>query len=78
MNALDAAPGAAPFPGHALGPIRSRTFDEIAIGDSASIDRTLTLEHTRLFEVASGDLNPRHRCSHAFRRPYRARLWVRR
>lgn len=40
--------------------IRNRTFDEIAIGDSASIERTLTREDIQLFAVMSGDVNPAH------------------
>jgi hypothetical protein len=35
--------------------IRNRTFDEIAVGDSAAIERTLTLEHLRLFALMSGE-----------------------
>ena len=40
--------------------IENRTFDEIAVGDSASIVRTLTLDDITLFAVVSGDLNPSH------------------
>ena len=40
--------------------IRNRTFDEIAIGESASIERTLTHEDIQLFAVMSGDINPQH------------------
>lgn len=40
--------------------IRNRTFDEIAVGDSASIERTLGLEDIQLFALMSGDLNPQH------------------
>ena len=40
--------------------VRNRTFDEIAVGDSASIERTLTAEDIQLFAVLSGDLNPQH------------------
>ncbi len=40
--------------------IRNRTFDEIAVGDSASIERTLTLEDIQLFALMSGDMNPQH------------------
>lgn len=47
-------------PGTALPPLRNRTFDEIAIGDSASIERTLTAEDIQLFAVMSGDINPTH------------------
>lgn len=40
--------------------IRNRTFDEIAVGDSASIERTLSVEDIQLFALMSGDLNPQH------------------
>ncbi|MET3133401.1 phosphotransacetylase/acyl dehydratase [Oxalobacteraceae bacterium GrIS 1.11] len=40
--------------------IRNRTFDQIAVGDSASIERTLTTEDIQLFAVMSGDDNPQH------------------
>ena len=45
---------------HALQVLRNRTFDEIAIGDSDSIQRTLTHEDIQLFAVLSGDANPAH------------------
>ncbi len=40
--------------------IENRTFDEIQIGDSASLERRLTLEDIKLFAVMSGDTNPTH------------------
>ena len=40
--------------------IENRTFDEIEIGDSASLDRCLTLQDIQLFAVMSGDVNPAH------------------
>jgi phosphate acetyltransferase/phosphate butyryltransferase len=40
--------------------IRNRTFEEIAVGDSASIDRTLTAADIQLFAAMSGDINPTH------------------
>ncbi|MEF7616650.1 bifunctional enoyl-CoA hydratase/phosphate acetyltransferase [Aquincola sp. MAHUQ-54] len=40
--------------------LRNRTFDEIAVGDSASIERTLKPEDIQLFAVMSGDVNPAH------------------
>ena len=40
--------------------IENRTFDEIAIGDSASLTRTLKPEDIQLFAVMSGDVNPAH------------------
>jgi phosphotransacetylase/acyl dehydratase len=40
--------------------LRNRIFDELAIGDSACIERLLTAEDIQLFAVLSGDLNPQH------------------
>ncbi|OAI29222.1 enoyl-CoA hydratase, partial [Methylosinus sp. R-45379] len=40
--------------------IENRTFDEIAVGDSASSTRTLTPEDIDLFALVSGDVNPAH------------------
>ncbi len=40
--------------------IENRTFDEIAIGDSASLSRTLSKDDIALFAVMSGDVNPAH------------------
>jgi len=40
--------------------LRNRTFDEIAVGDSAGIERTLTREDIQLFAILSGDINPQH------------------
>ncbi len=40
--------------------IENRTFDEIAVGDTASLARTLTREDLQLFAVMSGDVNPAH------------------
>ena len=40
--------------------IENRTFDEIAIGESASLTRTLTKDDIALFAVMSGDVNPAH------------------
>jgi phosphate acetyltransferase/phosphate butyryltransferase len=42
------------------GTIANRTFDEIAVGDSASIVRTLARRDIELFAVMSGDVNPAH------------------
>jgi phosphate butyryltransferase len=42
------------------GMIENRTFDEIAIGDTASITRTVGEKDIRLFALASGDVNPVH------------------
>ena len=40
--------------------IENRTFDEIAIGDSASLSRTVSQQDIDLFAVISGDINPAH------------------
>ncbi|WP_087747864.1 MULTISPECIES: bifunctional enoyl-CoA hydratase/phosphate acetyltransferase [unclassified Acidovorax] len=54
----------APLPAHStgndLGTVRNRTFDEIAVGDTASFERTLSTEDIQLFAVLSGDVNPQH------------------
>ena len=40
--------------------IENRTFDEIAVGDGASLVRTLSREDIELFAIMSGDVNPAH------------------
>ncbi|MDR3534056.1 MAG: bifunctional enoyl-CoA hydratase/phosphate acetyltransferase [Rhodopila sp.] len=40
--------------------IENRTFDEIAIGDSANVSRTVSQQDIDLFAVLSGDVNPAH------------------
>jgi phosphate acetyltransferase len=40
--------------------IENRTFDEIEVGDSALLERTLNWEDIELFAVMSGDINPAH------------------
>ncbi len=40
--------------------IENRTFDEIAVGDTASLARTLREEDIQLFALVSGDVNPAH------------------
>ncbi|HVE21634.1 MAG TPA: bifunctional enoyl-CoA hydratase/phosphate acetyltransferase, partial [Acidocella sp.] len=40
--------------------LENRVFDEIAIGDSASTTKTITLDDIALFSVISGDINPAH------------------
>ncbi len=40
--------------------IENRPFDEIQIGDSASLTRRLTMDDIKLFAVMSGDVNPAH------------------
>jgi len=40
--------------------IENRTFDEIQVGDSANLVRTLQPEDIQLFAIMSGDVNPAH------------------
>jgi phosphate acetyltransferase len=40
--------------------IENRTFDEISVGDTAVLERTLTEHDIMLFAVMSGDINPAH------------------
>jgi phosphate acetyltransferase/phosphate butyryltransferase len=40
--------------------IENRTFNELHIGDTASIARTLTYKDIELFAIMSGDVNPAH------------------
>lgn len=40
--------------------LTNKTFDEIAIGDSASLQRTLTKRDVDMFAAMSGDMNPTH------------------
>ena len=40
--------------------IENRTFDEIEIGERASLSRTVTQQDIDLFAVVSGDVNPAH------------------
>jgi phosphotransacetylase/acyl dehydratase len=40
--------------------IENRTFDEIEIGETASLTRTLSRDDIELFAVMSGDVNPAH------------------
>ena len=40
--------------------LENRCFDEINIGDTASIKRTLTVRDVQLFATVSGDVNPTH------------------
>jgi phosphate butyryltransferase len=44
----------------ALAQASNRTFDEIAVGDSASLSRTLAPNDLMVFAHASGNLNPLH------------------
>ena len=38
--------------------LENRTFDEIAVGESASLSRKFTKQDTELFALLSGDVNP--------------------
>lgn len=40
--------------------VENRTFDELKVGDSASITRSVTAEDVQLFAAVSGDVNPAH------------------
>jgi acyl dehydratase len=40
--------------------IENRTFDELKIGESARLSRTLTRKDIELFAILSGDVNPAH------------------
>jgi phosphotransacetylase/acyl dehydratase len=40
--------------------IENRTFDEIKLGDTASLVRTLTHKDIEIFAIMSGDINPAH------------------
>ena len=40
--------------------IENRTFDEITVGESASLTRTLSRDDIALFAIMSGDVNPAH------------------
>jgi hypothetical protein len=60
--------------------IENRTFDEIAVGDSAELSRTLRPDDIHLFAVLSGDLNPTHidpeyACSGQFREIVGHSMW---
>jgi phosphate acetyltransferase len=40
--------------------IENRTFDEIAVGDAATLVRTLRPDDIQMFAIMSGDINPTH------------------
>ena len=40
--------------------IENRTFDEIVVGETASVTRTLGEQDIQLFALVSGDVNPAH------------------
>lgn len=43
-----------------LDTIENKTFDEIAVGDSATLVRTLRQDDIQMFAIMSGDMNPTH------------------
>ncbi len=45
---------------NALEYIENKTYDEIQVGDSASLTRTLQPKDIQLFAIMSGDVNPAH------------------
>lgn len=47
-------------PGEAPDLIENRTFNQISVGDSASLTRTLSRDDIALFAVMSGDVTPAH------------------
>lgn len=40
--------------------LKNRTFNELKIGDSATIERVLTNQDIQVFALVSGDVNPQH------------------
>ena len=40
--------------------IENRTYDEIAVGETATLVRTLRPEDIQMFAIMSGDINPAH------------------
>lgn len=48
-------PAASAVGDRGLAAVRNRTFDEITVGDSASMERVLSLQDIQLFAVLSGD-----------------------
>ncbi|WP_213770552.1 bifunctional enoyl-CoA hydratase/phosphate acetyltransferase [Bradyrhizobium sp. dw_78] len=40
--------------------IENRTYDEVAVGDQASLSKTISQQDIDLFAVVSGDVNPAH------------------
>ena len=45
---------------HTKNRITNKTYDEIKIGDTASLTRTLTKQDIQLFATVTGDMNPAH------------------
>jgi len=56
----DSTPPADAVPPADPGTIENLTFDEIEVGRSASLSRTLSFRDIELFAVMSGDVNPAH------------------
>ncbi len=61
--------------------LENRTFDEIAVGDSASLTHTLTKLELEGFAAVSGDFNPTHldaayAASHGLRAPVAHGMWT--
>ena len=54
--------------------LENRTFDEIRVGNSASLTRTLTSQDVHLFAAVSGDVNPAHVDEHYARQFLSGRL----
>ena len=50
----------APAPLHADSILENRRFDEIALGESASLTKIIRREDIELFAVVTGDVNPAH------------------
>ncbi|WP_171212991.1 bifunctional enoyl-CoA hydratase/phosphate acetyltransferase [Ruegeria sp. HKCCA5839] len=46
--------------GAGIGYIENRPFDELSVGDTAELSRTLTAQDIDAFAVVSGDVNPAH------------------
>lgn len=46
--------------GHAAEMIENRVFDDIRIGDTASVSKTVSQQDIDLFAIVSGDVNPAH------------------
>jgi hypothetical protein len=55
----------------ALQVLRNRTFDEIAIGDSASLERAFSPQDIHMFALQSGDVDPESSVSSPSRAPRR-------
>ena len=60
--------------------LENRTYDEIRVGDSASLRRTLSRPDIELFAAMSGDVNPTHlddafAATDVFRKVVAHRMW---